>query len=61
MKNEREDIRYLKKQLFTQNGTPPSAIDEEDYIELLEVLSSKPREDRTVSSAEAHRRMREGG
>ncbi|KRM95955.1 hypothetical protein FC19_GL001436 [Liquorilactobacillus aquaticus DSM 21051] len=49
---------YFKKRLLFESGISLSTIDQEDYFELLEVMSSKPRDKRALSAAEAHRRMR---
>lgn len=41
-------------------GMLPSEFGQEDFFELLELMQAKPREDRVMSSDEAHRRMRGG-
>lgn len=41
-------------------GTLPSELEKEDFFEFLELMQAKPREDRVMSSGEAHRRMRGG-
>lgn len=59
LKSKREDLSYLKKELMLQ-GVMPSDIGGQDYDEFLQVLHSKKREDRVMSAADAHKRLRGG-
>lgn len=58
VKNEIEDMNYLKRELFYQSGVLPSRLDDEDFFELLKVQKAKSREDRPLSPTEAHARLR---
>jgi hypothetical protein len=57
-KQEQEDIEYFEQQLLFNSGVLPSQIEDEDMVELLKVRSARSREDRPVSSAEAHAKLR---
>lgn len=59
LKDEQEDWRYLKQQLLLQ-GVDIGSLGSEDYFEFLKIWNAKPKEDRVVSAAEAHRRLRGG-
>ncbi|WP_240410849.1 hypothetical protein [Limosilactobacillus vaginalis] len=40
-----------------ESGLAPSTLDKENYLNILEVLKAKPREDRPLNAGEAHKRL----
>jgi plasmid replication initiation protein len=49
LKNEREDILYLKKELLLK-GMPFETVDKMNYQELSEILNARPRDKRPVNA-----------
>lgn len=57
-KNEQEDIEYFEQQLLFNGGVLPSQIEDENMMELLKVQQARNRDDRPMSSVDAHAKLR---
>lgn len=57
-KNEQEDIAYFEQQLLFNGGVLPSQIEDEDMLEMLKIQQARSRDDRPMSSADAHAKLR---
>lgn len=40
-----------------ESGITPSALDKENYLEVLEVMKAKSREDRPMNTEDAHKKL----
>lgn len=59
LKEEQQDWRYLKQQLLLK-GVDLSGLGNEDYFEFVKIWNARPKEERVMSSADAHKRLRGG-
>lgn len=57
LKNEIEDWNYLKKQLFQNYGILPDDVDKQNYVNLLETLKARPKDERPMDAAEAQKKL----
>lgn len=40
-----------------EHGVTPSEVDKENYVEFLQILQARPREDRPMNAGDAHKRI----